>query len=113
MSLLDRRGVPVSTDNRDALDRYESAADQFHSYFGKPLATIDEALAADPQFIMGHCLRAGMLFMSSEKGGLPLARASVEAAASVAQLANDRERGYIAAGRAWLAGDLESAVDRY
>ena len=58
MGLFDRRDVPVSTDNRDSLARYETAADQFHSYFGNPLATIDEALAADPQFVMGHCLRA-------------------------------------------------------
>ena len=113
MSLLDRRDVPVSTDNRDSLARYEAAADQFHSYFGNPLATIDEALAADPHFIMGHCLRAGMLLTSTEKGALPLARASVETAESVGHLANDRERGHIAAVRAWLAGDIEESVDRY
>ena len=65
MSLLDRRDVPVSTDNRDSLARYEAAADQFHSYFGNPLATIDEALQADPHFIMGHCLRAGMLLTAA------------------------------------------------
>src|SRR5262245_33190657 len=113
MSLIDRRGVPVSTANRDSLDCYESAADQFHSYFGNPLATIDEALAADPHFIMGHCLRAGMLLTTSEKGALPLALASVEAAETLGRRANDRERGYIAAARAWLAGDLETAVDGY
>ena len=113
MGLLDRRGVPASTENRDSLARYEAAADQFHSYFGNPLATIDEALAADPQFVMGHCLRAGMLLTATEKGALPLARASVEAAESLGRVANDRERGHIAAARAWLAGDFEGAVERY
>ena len=114
MRLLDRRDVPVSTDNRDSLARYETAADQFHSYFGNPLATIDEALAADPQFVMGHCLRAGMLLTATEKGALPLARASVEAARRwVGTCANDRERGHIAAARAWLDGDFEAAVERY
>ena len=113
MGLFDRRDVPVSTDNRDSLARYETAADQFHSYFGNPLATIDEALAADPQFVMGHCLRAGMLLTATEKGALPLARASVDAASSMGRLANDRERGHIAAARAWLDADFETAVERY
>ncbi|HZM48247.1 MAG TPA: tetratricopeptide repeat protein [Burkholderiales bacterium] len=113
MSLLDRRDVPVSTQNRDSLARYEAAADQFHSYFGDPLATIDDALAADPHFIMGHCLRAGMVLTATDKRALPLARESVKAAESWSHGANDRERGHIAAALAWLAGDLEEAVERY
>jgi hypothetical protein len=113
MQLFDSRGVPVSTRNRASLAGYEAAADRFHSYFGDPLATIDGALAADPRFIMGHCLRAGMLLTTTEKGALPLARASVAAAESLSHLANDRERGHIAAARAWLAGDLEGSVERY
>src|SRR5688572_32834038 len=113
MSLLDRRDVPVSTDNRDSLARYETAADQFHSYFGNPLATIDDALQADPQFIMGHCLRAGMVLTATEKGALPLARESVKAAEALSHRANDRERGHIAAVLAWLAGDVEEAIERY
>ena len=113
MSLLDRRDVPVSTDSHDSLARYEAAADQFHSYFGNPLATIDDALQADPHFIMGHCLRAGMLLTATEKGALPLARESVKAAEALSHRANDRERGHLAAALAWLAGDFEEAVERY
>jgi len=107
VSLLDDRGVPVSTENRQSLARYEAAADQFHSYFGNPLAAIDDALAADPRFIMGHCLRAGMVLTATEKAALPLARASVEAVESLWHLANDRERGHVAAARAWMAGGAE------
>jgi len=113
MSLHDNQGVPVSTHDRAALERYEAARDQFHSYFGNPLGAIDEALAADPKFVMGHCLRAGMLVTCSEKGALPLARASVEAVESVWHAANERERGHIAAARAWIDGDLEGATDGY
>ena len=113
MKLTDNRGVPVSTQDRASLERFEAARDQFHSYFGNPLAAIDEALAADPHFAMGHCLRAGMLITSTEKAALPLARASVEAVESAWHLANDRERGHIAAARDWLDGDLERAVERY
>ena len=113
MNLFDNRGVPVSTQDRASLERYEAAADQFHSYFGNPLVAIDEALAADPGLMMGHCLRAGMLITSTEKAALPLALASVEAVEAASRLANDRERGHAAAARAWIEGDIERAVERY
>src|SRR5262245_13008023 len=113
MSLLEDRGVPVSTKNQASLDRYQAVRDQFHGYFGNPLAAIDEALAADPQFVMGHCLRAGMLVTSTEKAAQPLARASVDAVEAVWHTANDRERAHAAAARAWLDGDLEGAADSY
>ena len=38
MSLRDVRGMPVSTGNRDSLDRYEEAEELFLSYFADPLA---------------------------------------------------------------------------
>jgi tetratricopeptide (TPR) repeat protein len=37
----------------------------------------------------------------------------VKAAEALGHVANDRECGHIAAARAWLAGDLEEAVERY
>ena len=43
MSLYDVRGMPVSTSNRDSLDRYEEAEELFLSYFGDPLAAIEQS----------------------------------------------------------------------
>jgi len=113
MSMLDQRGVPVSTGNRASLARYEEALELFHGYFGNPLAVIDAAIAEDPHFIMGHCLRAGMLITAGEKALLPAIRQSNDAAAALSHRANDRERRHIAAARAWLDGDYERAVAQY
>jgi hypothetical protein len=49
MALTDSRGNPASTDNEDALERYETAQALFHGYYGDPVGVIDEALARDPQ----------------------------------------------------------------
>ena len=58
MSLTDARGAPTSTTNRDSLDRFEAALGQLQRYRGDPFATIDEALAHDPEFVIGHIFRA-------------------------------------------------------
>ena len=113
MALTDCRGVAVSTDNRKSLDRYERAVELLHSYFNDPLATIDQALAEDPAFVMGHCFRAGLLTTTTDKAAEPMLRESVEAGEALALRANDRERRHLAAARAWLDGDFEQAVTRY
>src|SRR5688572_19791445 len=106
MSLVDCRGVPVSTADPATLARYERAAELTVSYFVDPLAVIDEALAEDPDFVMGHCLKAGLALMSSEKGARPLLADSVAAVDRLWSRANARERAHAGAARAWLDGDF-------
>ncbi|WP_119462795.1 tetratricopeptide repeat protein [Rhodospirillaceae bacterium SYSU D60014] len=113
MALHDKRGVPVSTESRESLDRLETATELLLGYFADPLAAIDEALAENPAFVMGHCFRAGLFLISSERGAEPELRRSLEAAEALARKANDRERGHMAAARAWLEGDFHEAVERY
>lgn len=113
MGLKDCRGVPVSTQSRASLQRYEAAVELFHGYYGDPLAIIDRALAEDPDFVMGHCLRAALMLTSSDKAAEPALRASVEAGEKLAGQANERERAHLAAAREWLDGRFDCAVQRY
>jgi tetratricopeptide (TPR) repeat protein len=113
MNLMDTRGLPVSTQSAPALERYEQAALQTHGYFGNPLATIDEALAEDPDFAMAHALRADLAVMSSEQGARPLIQASVDALARIGTRASARERAHVAAAATWMAGDFDRAVQLY
>ena len=111
--LKDQRGVPVSTTNPKSLERREQACDLMNGYFNDPFAVIDEALAEDPQFIMGHCFRAAFMATATDKTFLPEIRRSVEAAEALAGKANDRERGHIAGARAWLESDYDRVADHY
>jgi tetratricopeptide (TPR) repeat protein len=113
MALRDCRGVPVSSDNQQSLDGYERAFGLFQGYVVDPLAAIDEVLAEDPGFILGHLMRAGLMLTSSEKAAVPEIRRSVEAAEALAHRANDRERGHIAAIEAWLDGDFHRSTEIY
>jgi tetratricopeptide (TPR) repeat protein len=113
MTLTDCRDNPVSTHNRTAVERLEAATELLHGYFGDPLGVIDRALAEDPEFVMGHAFRAGLLITAADGAVKPLLRESVEAGAALAHRANDRERRHLAAARAWLDGDFAGSIQRY
>ena len=113
MSLTDSRGLAVSTRNAAALERYERAVAETHGYFGNPLATLDEALAEDPEFAMAHALRADLAVMSSEQSALSLIEASVAAIERLGSRANARERAHVAAARAWMLRRFDEAVKLY
>ncbi|NGM86509.1 tetratricopeptide repeat protein [Parapusillimonas sp. SGNA-6] len=113
MTLTDARGLPVSANRRRSLEGYEHALTLLHGYFGDPLAVIDAVLAEDPQFVLGHALRAGMLITASDRTVEPLLKESVEAAESLSDAANDREKRHIAAARAWLDGDFGRSSKTY
>jgi hypothetical protein len=113
MSLTDCRGNPVSTTDLATLTRYERAAELMVSYFVDPVAAIDEALARDPDFVLGHCLKAGLAITSTEKGAEPMLAQSVAAIERLAGRANARELAHGAAARAWLDGDFAGSVRRY
>lgn len=113
MKLKDRRGLEVSSRNPDSIDRFEAALDLTASYFLDPLAAINGALEHEPAFAMGHCLRAALGVMSSERGALPMVRESVEAVETLGTRATDRERAHVAAARRWMEGDLAGGMRSY
>ncbi|WP_129644995.1 tetratricopeptide repeat protein [Peristeroidobacter agariperforans] len=113
MSLRDSRGCPVSTRSTAQLAQFEQALELSVSYRLDPLATIQAALESDPDFAMGHCLRAGLMIMATDRMVAPLLTESIEAIESLGRRANERERAHAAAARAWLHGDFAGSVRRY
>ena len=113
MKLKDCRGLELSTRNPDSVERLEEAMDLTVSYFLDPLATINGALEQDPDFAMGHCLRAALGVMSTERGALPMVRESVETVEGLGSRATDRERAHAAAARRWMEGDLAGGMRAY
>ena len=101
MTVTDQRGAPMSRCDATAAEGLEKAFALFQGYFNDPLAEIDAALAADPDFFMGHAFRAGLFLISSEKAAVPELAASVAQMERLADRANERESGHLAAARAW------------
>ncbi len=105
----DARGVPVSACRPESLDDYEVALKQMQSYFGDPTETLAQTLERDPEFVMGHVFNAGAMLMMSERQYLPLVRDSLGAAEALADKANEREQGMIAAVRHYAEGRWDEA----
>jgi tetratricopeptide (TPR) repeat protein len=109
--LCDRYGNPVSTRSEAALARYDAALEQIRLYQGDPVATLDEALAADPAFGSAWAARAGLLVTASDKAYLGEAARSVESAARSSL--TDRDREHLAAASDIAQGRFMDGTARY
>lgn len=107
--MQDVRGVPVSAANARSLDMYETALQAFNCYRGDPVEIIDQALADDPGFVMGHIFRAHINISLWEGSTLPDIKGSLAALDELAPIANDRERAHVAVLKRWVSGDWNGA----
>lgn len=94
-----------------SLEAYERALRALNIYRGDPLAIIDQALAADPDFAMGHVLRAQVQVTMWERSMLPGIRESIVRLEGLQGAMNDRERRHAGALKAWAAGDWQRHRD--
>ena len=111
MTLRDDHDNAATTAQRAALEHYQRALMLLHGYYLDPVAEIDKALAIDPDFIMGHCLKGTIMAVATEKAAEPALRQAVEKLESLSRKANDRERAHAAALRCWLDGQFDRAVE--
>lgn len=111
MARRDQWGNPLSTDSADAVQALDRASLMLAAYQLDPIAVIDAALQAQPDFTMGHAFRAGALAGATDKVFEPELRKSLAAAEATLAGANERERAHVAAVRAWADGDWPAAVE--
>jgi tetratricopeptide (TPR) repeat protein len=88
---------------------FQRALTEYQAYTGDPVATIDEALAFAPDFVLGHTFRALVLATFGERRFTESARVSVATAEALRPRASDHERALIAAARAVVGGDWDRA----
>jgi tetratricopeptide (TPR) repeat protein len=107
----DARGLAMSGAIAKSLEAYERALRALNIYRGDPVAIIDQALAADPDFAMGHVLRAQVQVTMWERSMLPGIRESIVRLEGLQGAMNDRERRHAGALKAWAAGDWQRHRD--
>ena len=113
MTLHDCRGVAVSADDTALIEALDACHLDSLTFSGDPVAGIDTVLGHAPDFVMGHCFKAGMLTQSMETRIYGDMLASVVAAEALEAHANSREKGHITALRAWVDGDFHGAVQAW
>ena len=106
---VDARGNPVGTTSTEALAAAETALWRMCSFFDAPIADLDAASAADPQWLLPHVMRASFLLTLTEPSLLPDVRHALDQAELLADQAPPRERAHLAAATACAAGDWHGA----
>lgn len=105
----DIRNTPVSHATPEALEAFEKALLEFQTYSGDPIATLDAALEHEPDFVLGHLAKAGLLMTTTESRFASAAmEALVEAEKRIGR-ANDREKALAAATRSLVQMDFPAA----
>ncbi|NQD93225.1 tetratricopeptide repeat protein [Pseudomonas sp. CrR25] len=107
MTTRDMLGLALSGAHSTSLAHYENALRQFQCYRGDPLGAVDAALAASPDFVMAHVLKAYLHLLGTEPAGLAVARACYASAARLR--ASPQEHGHIAVVGQLLAGRWHQA----
>jgi tetratricopeptide (TPR) repeat protein len=110
MSLIDATGHRLSGANPRGLAHYEQAARELLCMVDDPAASVDRAIAANPELTMAHLLKAWMHLLGTEPAGIEVARACCTAAAALD--ADARERGHLEAAQALAAGRWQAAALR-
>ncbi len=100
--LHDIYGCALSTQSRDAQEKFNAAAREIRTFHGDPIATLDAALAHDPKFGLAWTTRAVVLAQLTDRLFMPeVARSISEAAACELDA---RERAHFAGAVAWGEG---------
>jgi tetratricopeptide (TPR) repeat protein len=92
----------------EAMAHFDEALAEFNRYRGDPLATVDQALAAAPKFVMAHLFKAYLLGLATEPQAAAQA-AEIVAGARGLPL-DEREGSHVAALDHLLAGNWTAAA---
>lgn len=105
--MKDLLGLELTGADGAALDDYNLALAGLQCFVGDPVARVDAAIAARPDFVMAHVLKGYLFALSTEAAAAETARQSVATASTLA--ANARERHHIAALSALSGGKWHDA----
>ncbi|MCO5070154.1 MAG: tetratricopeptide repeat protein [Rhizobiaceae bacterium] len=91
----DSLGLPVAGATPEALTFYDQAVHELQCFTGDPVATIDKAIEAAPDFVMAHVFKGGLFALSTDREALAVARESAGLAGGLN--GSERERAHVAA----------------
>jgi tetratricopeptide (TPR) repeat protein len=105
----DERGLALSTDSTDAVVSFDRSVEHFLKFHADTMVLAGRAVAADPGFVMGHCLKAYLLLIAANPANRPQIDATLAAAHAGAANITPRERMHFAAADAWHRGSLDES----
>ena len=105
----DARGLELSTDSGEAAALFDRAVEHYLKYHVDTMNLVNDALVADPGFVMGHCMKAYLMLAGANPAHRPAIAACLAAAEAGSAVATPREQRHVAALTAWRRGALGDA----
>jgi hypothetical protein len=105
----DARNLPLSTDSPVAAAAFDRAVEHYLKYHVDTMALVNQALAADPEFLMGHVIKGYLMLAGANPAHRPLIARALDTARAGTVAATPREQRHVAALEAWARGDLGHA----
>ncbi|MCV0394031.1 MAG: tetratricopeptide repeat protein [Rhizobiaceae bacterium] len=105
--MKDDLGLELSGADAGAHDHYRVALRGLQTFTGDPLAALERAIAARPDFTMAHVLKGWLHALSTEAAAMQVARGAHEAALALPM--TDREAAHVAALGALAGGGWAKA----
>jgi tetratricopeptide (TPR) repeat protein len=105
--IRDERGLPLSTGSAEAAASFDRAVEHYLKFHADTMALAGKATAADPGFVLGHCLRGYLLLSASNPAFAREIQATLAAAKAGEAGLTGRERQHLSAFEAWAAGRLD------
>jgi tetratricopeptide (TPR) repeat protein len=109
MSFPDTRGNPCSSSSRPAQAAAEHALWRMMSFYDTPLADLDNAIQADPGWLLPHVMKAGFLLSLTEPALHVQAAAHLADARALSGHSTERERAHLEATALLLEGRWTAA----
>jgi len=112
MAMIDAQGLALTTSSRTAAAEWDRTVHAFLAHSAATPRHLGRALAADPQFALGWAAKGLFYFLLGRAELVAVARDALARARTAAreQGATPRERGYVDALSAYLAGRPSRAV---
>jgi tetratricopeptide (TPR) repeat protein len=107
--ITDAHGLPMTTRSEEAARAFDAAVSDYLAYRLSARDRVAEALSADPEFGLAHCLKGCFLMLLGTRAVAPKVAEALERASLAVQGATAREQAHVAALAAWLEGDLARA----
>jgi hypothetical protein len=86
---------------------FDRAVEHYLKFHADTMTLVNAVLAADPQLVLGHCLKGYLLLSAANPAYRQPIAATLQAAEAGAATATERERQHVAAFAAWAAGALD------
>ncbi len=109
----DQRGLALTTASDEAVEHFKRAIDHYFEYRLDTMAHVKAALEADPEFVMGHCLRGILFMLFGTMSVYDKVRGALDFCEPRIHDVSLREQLHIKALRAWFEGDLAKACARW